>query len=81
MSETEYLKRRLAIAEEGLRRVMMVVMQQLPPYAANNLNDVGRGWDQALDNLDAEANRAAAQGSAVHDRAAQAAAHNTGDTK
>jgi hypothetical protein len=54
MSENEYLRKRIQSLEITVRSLMAIVVDTLPPVAANDINRLTWEQDKALDELDAE---------------------------
>jgi hypothetical protein len=64
MTPELYAQTRLLILEDAMRNLMAMLAAASPAISVD-IDIIGRNWDHALDRLD-------------HDRAAQAASHNTG---
>lgn len=54
MKTEEYLRRRLHLAEEALRYLMAIVIEQSSPNSQALIQRMGFEWDQQLDRLDSE---------------------------
>jgi hypothetical protein len=54
MLEHENLRKRVLVLENVVRYLMAIVIETMPPRAAENIDRLGWEWNKELDSLDAE---------------------------
>jgi hypothetical protein len=52
MTDLEHATQRLNLAEQVLIRLMVVIMHQMPPHAARDIQELGQEWNRELVRLD-----------------------------
>ena len=49
-----YWEQRSNINEQILMKLMQICIQALPRYASEEISDLGKAWDRAIEDLDRE---------------------------